>query len=573
MSNENNKMQVDIENLFKQNVNDLSAIKELYRKLKEIEEKILKIKYIDSTLAYKLKKEYEKLKKIILDENIQVKLTNDIETLNEKLTNDIETLNEKLNDDIETINTKLINDIESINTKLTNDNKTINSQLETKTSLNSSSVPFKICKDSKYIIDDNIYLYFGDEPTLTKNSFYTFKNGKIKLVKNCVNDINNINYYVDSFCGDNDTQKIKTGLEFINYKGGGNLLFSAKRYWLDEEITIKNDNVSLLGGVESGQKTIICPNYESNINSMFVIDGRKMCIKDIVFSCNGLPSIYKTNGIFNRGYFTRIDNCTFDRCKTGVINYAITNILNCDVSLSLIGVELNGTESIIDNLHCGALFKGIICSGNGHRITNCKIYGDNYDNNIKNVFPNEKQYWSTQYGIEITGELNLITGNYIDTLRHCGISINNYTTIVGPSLMRGNVISNNSILFCGHGNKGNAIVEEDWETKPLSSAISIELFNNNRIITNTLISNNMIVTDNFVGWENERDSSIIATASAIEILAINTEWSSVIKKIMINNNVIDEKITRKISLNYSDVTNTDDVIIIEKDSSLISNNI
>ena len=83
----------------------------------------------------------------------------------------------------------------------------------------------------------------------------------------------------------------------------------------------------------------------------------------------------------------------------------------------------------------------------------------------------------------------------------------------------------------------------------------------------------MIVTDNFVGWENERNSSITATASAIEILAINTDWPSVIKKIMINNNVIDEKISRKISLNYSNVTNTDDIIIIEKDSSLISNNI
>ena len=43
MSNENNKMQVDIENLFKQNVNDLSSIKELYRKLKELEEIILQV--------------------------------------------------------------------------------------------------------------------------------------------------------------------------------------------------------------------------------------------------------------------------------------------------------------------------------------------------------------------------------------------------------------------------------------------------------------------------------------------------------------------------------------------------
>ena len=85
MSKVNNKMQVDIMNLFKQNANDLSSIKDLYRKLKESEEKITQIKYIDSTLVYNLKKEYEKLKKIILDENIQIKLTNDIETINSQL--------------------------------------------------------------------------------------------------------------------------------------------------------------------------------------------------------------------------------------------------------------------------------------------------------------------------------------------------------------------------------------------------------------------------------------------------------------------------------------------------------
>ena len=107
MNFENNKMQVDIENLFKQNVNDLSAIKELYRKLKEVEEKITQIKYIDNQLAIKLKKEYENLKKIILDENVQAKLTIDIKSINEKLTNIIEPINEQLIYDVKTINSKL----------------------------------------------------------------------------------------------------------------------------------------------------------------------------------------------------------------------------------------------------------------------------------------------------------------------------------------------------------------------------------------------------------------------------------------------------------------------------------
>ena len=85
MPKENNKMQVDIENLFKQNVNDLLSIKELYKRIEELGEKITQIKYIDNTLVNKLKKEYEKLNKIILDENIQVKLTNDVETINSQI--------------------------------------------------------------------------------------------------------------------------------------------------------------------------------------------------------------------------------------------------------------------------------------------------------------------------------------------------------------------------------------------------------------------------------------------------------------------------------------------------------
>ena len=105
MTNENNKMQVDIENLFKQNVNDFSAIKELYRKLKEVEEKISQIKYIDSTLANKLKKEYEKFKKIILDENVQAKLANDINTINSQL--DTKMSKKEAKNIFETINSQL----------------------------------------------------------------------------------------------------------------------------------------------------------------------------------------------------------------------------------------------------------------------------------------------------------------------------------------------------------------------------------------------------------------------------------------------------------------------------------
>ena len=51
MPKENNKMQVDIDTLKKQNVNDLLSIKELYKRIEELGEKTSQIKYIDNTLV------------------------------------------------------------------------------------------------------------------------------------------------------------------------------------------------------------------------------------------------------------------------------------------------------------------------------------------------------------------------------------------------------------------------------------------------------------------------------------------------------------------------------------------
>ena len=114
MPKENNKMQVDIDTLKKQNVNDLLSIKELYKRIEELGEKTTQFKYIDSTLVKKLKKDYEKLKTLILDENIQIKLTDDIETINLHLDtkankDDIETINSQIDIIIQKDNSIVIN--------------------------------------------------------------------------------------------------------------------------------------------------------------------------------------------------------------------------------------------------------------------------------------------------------------------------------------------------------------------------------------------------------------------------------------------------------------------------------
>ena len=82
-----NKHEVDIDILKKQNENDLTSIKEIYRKIEELEDKIEQFNYINTKLVDMIKKDYEKLKKIILDENIQAKLTNDINEIKSRLEN------------------------------------------------------------------------------------------------------------------------------------------------------------------------------------------------------------------------------------------------------------------------------------------------------------------------------------------------------------------------------------------------------------------------------------------------------------------------------------------------------
>ena len=62
-----NKHEVDIDILKKQNENDLTSIKEIYRKIEELENKIEQIKYIDSKIVDKIKLDYEIFKSEILN--------------------------------------------------------------------------------------------------------------------------------------------------------------------------------------------------------------------------------------------------------------------------------------------------------------------------------------------------------------------------------------------------------------------------------------------------------------------------------------------------------------------------
>ena len=186
MSKENNKVdinkhEIDIDTLKKQNVNDLLSIKELYKRIEELGDKITQFNYIDNTIVKKLKKEYEKLKKVVLDENIQFKLTNDIESINSQL--------DKKASQIETINSQLdkkTSQIETINSQMDTSMKIISNYVNIlsfgadKTGINDCSKAFK--KAVTYMVSENINALYI--PT-GKYKIISTQNSSIQLPKEC----------------------------------------------------------------------------------------------------------------------------------------------------------------------------------------------------------------------------------------------------------------------------------------------------------------------------------------------------------------------------------------------------
>ena len=198
-----NKHEVDIENLFKQNELDLCSIKELYRKLKEMEKKISQIKYIDSNLADKLKKDYEKLKRIILDENIQLQLDNKIDEVNTSINiinNDIDVISSQLDTNVRELDNK-INEVATTGTTMeTVQNKV--SEMAQNGLINFNTVSPNMTtflKESRNLIDESkfskgVYINPVDGAITTNETYNTTDYIMLEENKNYIfsNDINNV---------------------------------------------------------------------------------------------------------------------------------------------------------------------------------------------------------------------------------------------------------------------------------------------------------------------------------------------------------------------------------------------
>ena len=368
MSVENNKMQVDIENLFKQNVNDLSSIKELYRKLKELEERILQVKYIDSTLADKLKKDYEKLKKIILDENAQAKLADDIETINEKLSNDIETINEKLSIDIDPIIENLSNDIGSINL-----------QLDTITN-----------KTKNFI---NIDFFNGDDDTLKfKQAFEYCNTNKTDL------ELNGETYFINPdiliYSGQFSIRGVGIEKTIIKCNKTGNVLIN----------TLKDTKIRR-GRIEN---LTIDGNYL--VSNNIELYGKKNTIRDCVIKKANALQIKLGDGT-SPVWSTEITKCFIEGCDNA--ETGINNLPAKAIEYTSSATDNYMSDTVVTNCFDTA----IIDRGSNNRFINCHVFGYPDNHRPKNCF-------------ELNGSFSSVISCQLDTPTVCGVKITGYNNNV-----------------------------------------------------------------------------------------------------------------------------------------------
>ena len=394
MPKENNKMQVDIDTLKKQNVNDLSSIKELYKRIEELGEKTTQIKYINNTLVKKLKKEYEKLQKIILDENIQVKLNNDIKTINTQLDSvEINVLYppfglKPLKNDGITDNTVCLQNIV---------NYIINNNLK-------STLLFP--NKGTYYFSDMILI-----DNVSSNIFIEFNNSKIKLKDNDTTDkslfylrnikefsLKNVNVYATNSMANlvqvNNADKLV--IDNINADDIGSILKINFNYDIDSQYLVKELITNNIKCNNVRHIMHICNvnkwdgfNIYANISKTKALPNRSVGFYLRPRTNNVNLTNLNINGCegdvfhFNRVDYTQ-DNGYFPPFGTdGYIdkNIKINNVTVSDFG-NLVGFNSEVNDIFFNNVTClnsGSYSMGIIASYEGY-CNNIKITNFNFEN-------------------------------------------------------------------------------------------------------------------------------------------------------------------------------------------------
>ena len=410
MPKENNKMQVDIDTLKKQNVNDLSSIKELYNRIEELGEKITQIKYIDNTLVKKLKKEYEKikkeyekLKKIILDENIQIKLTNDIKTINEKLytmKSDFISFNK---------NKSFIDNLKNIYLKMQNETYTLISDIN----INSNNVNIlgntsKIVGNYNFIVNnrdvfiENVIFdglecinFTGSKNVILRNC-KIINNTKFGIIcsecenvyiSNCsfIDNGKNVSFEISSATGFSIlANKVKTlkvnNCYFEGTRGQATIRLKEVAY---SEIRFNKFNDNFFRAIEySALDGGVDYDYKGDASHNYIIDCGKRN--------NNTKWDEGTNGIFGNACLYGVDligNTIINSRENGIegrFRYVRDNYIDGTGVGSRPTTATNGISAsckyIINNVFKNCVGHAITTGDDGKYVNNCSIVGNHFEN-------------------------------------------------------------------------------------------------------------------------------------------------------------------------------------------------
>ena len=428
-----NSQQIDIENLFKQNELDLSSIKELYRKLEKLEEKITQIKYIDSKLADKLKKDYEKLKRIILDENIQAKLTNDINEIDTSINiinndiNEIDTSINNINNDINVINSQMDNIVRlSSNFKRqipeAHDSPRFQRAIDKTSSLGVTlQIDEPLLLRETVIIKDNTSLFSNSINAKITTDQGSSRNGMILLLGENKKNITIKGLFLEGL-GYGETEPSPAGT--VQGSGSGIMLANC------ENIVIDSCTVTKCGGYKGnegvGNIWLSCCKHAKIINNTIYLGGNLICV-DRWYSFNqGKNDIYNLDIVISNN-----------------------NLFWCSGrGIALENINDNGNISIIGNTFSGIGYSAI----EGRSFINTVITGNVIDGNLSlKINPNEyfglnDENWNwnnwdnTQFGIEVVSDIwnSIIADNCIRNIKNHGVKTNNIlNTIISNNILTG----------------------------------------------------------------------------------------------------------------------------------------
>ena len=368
--------------------------------------------------------------------------------------------------------------------------------------------------DHRFTSNRNTFIYAPDEDIELLYAYNSKANSTYTI---CVSEISKDGkiymYDFKRYSGEiDDTKRLRRAIDICKkLESPCTLVMEPTRYFLTESlslnkmISVDGQDCCLFASLPTMQGPLLIYKNESNT------DGYSPVVYRIRF--DGGNCKHKIDGLQVMLSGTRVYNCRFNNFRIGLLVDAILDSRDCGIYDNLIGYKINYTESSVFNLH-GQSKIGIDLSGEGNRLSLCKLHGDGPKSN-------------SNCGIYITGSRNIIESCYFDQWKVAGIIMDsskvsflesNIKNIGGPYQ---NVIVGNYFYNNGSGEFDDSLTSNPSYSEYIYASAGIVLKTVSKgtgksSIEENLITNNVFGSGHFKGW-NEEGTTKIATKVGIHL--------------------------------------------------------